>query len=85
MDQVKIDKSFIQKISMGARHEALIEAIVSMSRALDLSIVAEGVETQYELDFIKQQDIEAVQGYFFYKPMAADAFVDLLAKQAKLN
>ena len=85
VDQVKIDKSFIQKISMGARHEALIEAIVSMSRALDLSIVAEGVETQYELDFIKQQDIEAVQGYFFYKPMAADAFVDLLAKQAKLN
>lgn len=85
VDQVKIDKSFIQKISMGTRHEALIEAIVSMSRALDLSIVAEGVETQNELDFIKQQDIEAVQGYFFYKPMPKEAFFELLAKQAQLN
>ncbi|GGQ12326.1 sensor domain-containing phosphodiesterase [Shewanella litoralis] len=83
VDQVKIDKSFIQKISMGTRHEALIEAIVSMSRALDLSIVAEGVETQTELDFIKQQNIEAVQGYFFYKPMPEHAFFELLAKQAQ--
>jgi diguanylate cyclase (GGDEF)-like protein len=80
VDQIKIDKSFIQKISSGPRHKALIEAIVSMSRALDLAIVVEGVETQVELDYIKQQDIEAVQGYYFYKPMPQEAFFDLLAK-----
>jgi diguanylate cyclase (GGDEF)-like protein/PAS domain S-box-containing protein len=80
VDQIKIDKSFIQKISSGPRHKALIEAIVSMSRALDLTIVVEGVETQVELDYIKQQDIEAVQGYYFYKPMTQEAFFDLLAK-----
>jgi diguanylate cyclase (GGDEF)-like protein len=80
VDQIKIDKSFIHKISSGSRHKALIEAIVSMSRALDLAIVAEGVETQVELDYIKQQDIEAVQGYYFYKPMPQEAFFDLLAK-----
>ncbi|WP_418356988.1 EAL domain-containing protein [Shewanella basaltis] len=83
VDQVKIDKSFIQKISMGARHEALIEAIVSMSRALDLTIVAEGVETQAEFDFIKLQDIESVQGYYFHKPMPQQAFFELLAKQSQ--
>ncbi|PKG77767.1 bifunctional diguanylate cyclase/phosphodiesterase [Shewanella sp. Actino-trap-3] len=80
VDQIKIDKSFIHKISSGSRHKALIEAIVSMSRALDLAIVVEGVETQVELDYIKQQDIEAVQGYYFYKPMPQEAFFDLLAK-----
>ncbi|MBB1382926.1 bifunctional diguanylate cyclase/phosphodiesterase, partial [Shewanella sp. SR41-2] len=84
VDQVKIDKSFIQKISLGARHEALIEAIVSMSRALDLSIVAEGVETEVELNFIKKQNIEAVQGYYFYKPMPKNDFFDLLAKQSRI-
>jgi diguanylate cyclase (GGDEF)-like protein len=84
VDQVKIDKSFIQKISLGARHEALIEAIVSMSRALDLSIVAEGVETEVELDFIKKQSIEAVQGYYFYKPMPKADFFALLAKQSRI-
>jgi diguanylate cyclase (GGDEF)-like protein len=84
VDQVKIDKSFIQKISLGARHEALIEAIVSMSRALDLSIVAEGVETEVELDFIKKQNIEAVQGYYFYKPMPKHDFFELLAKQSRI-
>ncbi|AZG73549.1 GGDEF domain-containing protein [Shewanella livingstonensis] len=83
VDQIKIDKSFIQKITSGSRHKALIEAIVSMSRALDLSIVAEGVETQEELEFIKQQDIQAVQGYHFYRPMPQEAFFDLLAKQAQ--
>tara|TARA_R110002033_G_scaffold138085_1_gene177294 strand:- start:4 stop:966 length:963 start_codon:yes stop_codon:yes gene_type:complete len=83
VDQIKIDKSFIQRISSGSRHKSLIEAIVSMSRALDLSIVAEGVETEAELDFIKQQNIDAVQGYYFHKPMPQEAFFDLLAKQAE--
>ena len=60
VDQIKIDKSFIQRISSGSRHKSLIEAIVSMSRALDLSIVAEGVETEAELDFIKHQNIDNI-------------------------
>ncbi|MGX9460193.1 bifunctional diguanylate cyclase/phosphodiesterase [Shewanella sp. A14] len=83
VDQIKIDKSFIQKISSGSRHEVLIEAIVSMSRALDLIIVAEGIETEEELNFIKQQGIEAVQGYYFHKPMPQAAFIELLEKQSK--
>ena len=81
VDQIKIDKSFIKKIAQGERHKAIIEAIVSMSRALDLSVIAEGVETQAELDFIKEQQIDAVQGYYFYKPMPKNDFLTLLAEQ----
>ena len=71
----------LKPIYASAEHKAIIEAIVSMSRALDLSVIAEGVETQAELDFIKEQQIDAVQGYYFYKPMPKNDFLTLLAEQ----
>ncbi|MCW3173958.1 sensor domain-containing phosphodiesterase [Shewanella subflava] len=78
VDQIKIDKSFIHQLETDPRHKALVEAIVSMSRALDLTVIAEGVETQSQLDFVKQQQIQAVQGYFYYKPMSKSDFLKLL-------
>ncbi|WP_434929841.1 bifunctional diguanylate cyclase/phosphodiesterase [Shewanella sp. HL-SH5] len=78
VDQIKIDKSFIQKLETDSRHNALVEAIVSMSNALDLTVVAEGVETQSQLDFVNQLNIPAVQGYFFYKPMPKADFLNLM-------
>ncbi|MCL1065536.1 EAL domain-containing protein [Shewanella olleyana] len=81
VDQIKIDKAFIQKIEQGPRHKALVEAIASMSNALELSVTAEGVETQAQLDFVKNNHVDAIQGYFFYRPMPKQAFYDLLASQ----
>ncbi|MGZ9898193.1 sensor domain-containing phosphodiesterase [Shewanella gaetbuli] len=81
VDQIKIDKAFIQQIETDERHKALIEAIVSMSNSLDLSLVAEGVETQEQLDFIKQLKIPAVQGYYYYKPMPTDEFLAIISQQ----
>jgi diguanylate cyclase (GGDEF)-like protein/PAS domain S-box-containing protein len=78
VDQIKIDKSFIQQLETDSRHNALVEAIVSMSKALDLTVVAEGVETQSQLDFVNQLNIPAVQGYFFHKPMSKNAFLKLI-------
>ena len=78
VDQVKIDKSFIQHLETDPRHKALVEAIVSMSKALDLTVVAEGVETQSQLDFVNQLNIPAVQGYIFYKPMPKNDFFNLM-------
>ncbi|WP_285165069.1 sensor domain-containing phosphodiesterase [Shewanella goraebulensis] len=81
VDQIKIDKAFIQKIEQGPRHRALVEAIASMSNALELAVTAEGVETQTQLDFVKRNHVDAIQGYFFYKPMPQADFFDLLNKQ----
>ncbi|WP_153913252.1 EAL domain-containing protein [Shewanella sp. TC10] len=81
VDQIKIDKAFIQKIEQGPRHKALVEAIASMSNALELSVTAEGVETKAQLDFVKSNHVDAIQGYFFYKPMPKNAFYDLLESQ----
>ena len=80
VDQIKIDKSFIQKIEQGPRHKALVEAITTMSHALDLSVTAEGVETQAQLDFVKQNNVDAIQGYYFYKPLPKQALIELLAQ-----
>lgn len=79
VDQIKIDKSFIQQLETDVKHKALVEAIVSMSKALDLTVVAEGVETQSQLDFVNQLNIPAVQGYFFYKPMSKADFFNLMS------
>ncbi|WP_394495260.1 EAL domain-containing protein [Shewanella sp. ENK2] len=81
VDQIKIDKAFIQKIEQGARHKALVEAIASMSNALELTVTAEGVETQTQLDFVKTQKVDDIQGYFFYKPMPQKEFLALVEKQ----
>ncbi|MEZ9141266.1 MULTISPECIES: EAL domain-containing protein [unclassified Shewanella] len=80
VDQIKIDKAFIQKIEQGPRHRALVEAIASMSNALELAVTAEGVETQVQLDFVKNNKVDAIQGYFFYKPMPQRAFFDLISQ-----
>lgn len=85
IDQIKIDKSFIDRLDEGKRHEALVEAIVRLSHALDLTVTAEGVETESQLKFVMSNHIQEIQGYLFYKPMPKVAFFALLAKQAELH
>ena len=85
IDQIKIDKSFIDRLDEGKRHEALVEAIVRLSHALDLTVTAEGVETESQLKFVMSNHIQEIQGYLFYKPMPKAAFFALLAKQAELH
>ncbi|NKF50588.1 EAL domain-containing protein [Shewanella sp. WXL01] len=80
-DQIKIDKSFIQKLSDDDKHQALVTAIINLSLSLGLQVVVEGIETRTELDFINQFDVMAAQGYYFYKPMAFTEFTELLKKQ----
>ncbi|ABK48537.1 diguanylate cyclase/phosphodiesterase with PAS/PAC sensor(s) [Shewanella sp. ANA-3] len=82
IDQIKIDKSFIDRLDEGERHLALIEAIVRLSHALNLSVTAEGVETQAQLKVMMENHIQEIQGYIFYKPMPKAAFFELLAEQA---
>lgn len=85
IDQIKIDKSFIDRLDEGKRHEALVEAIVRLSHALDLTVTAEGVETESQLKFVMSNHIQEIQGYLFYKPMPKAAFFALLAKQVELH
>ena len=80
---IKIDQSFIRDISVDKNDEAIVRSIIALSRALDLDLVAEGVETQGQLQFLQREGCHVVQGYLLGKPMSGDALLDLL-RQTKI-
>jgi len=78
IDALKIDQSFIRQISTAPDETTIVTAIISMGRSLKLRVVAEGVETQRELEFIQAHECDEAQGYFFARPMPAEQFAKLL-------
>ena len=76
IDGLKIDRSFIRDIPGDADDEAITRAIVALSQALRLKVVAEGVETRAQLDFLNFEGCDEVQGYLFSKPLTYEQFVE---------
>ncbi|HET8552510.1 MAG TPA: EAL domain-containing protein [Gammaproteobacteria bacterium] len=72
--KLKIDQSFVRDITTSADHVAIIEAIIGLAKNFRLRVVAEGVETREQLEFLREQGCEDVQGYYFSKPVVADEF-----------
>jgi len=74
IDKLKIDKSFVDNIPGDKDSEAIIESIIVMSNKMGLSIIAEGVETLEQVQFLQQYDCEELQGYYSYKPLSVKEF-----------
>jgi diguanylate cyclase len=74
---LKIDQSFVRQIALNP-NEPLVSAMISMGRALNLTVVAEGVETQAELRFLRNHQCEEAQGYYFSRPIPHDQLATLL-------
>ncbi len=79
IDMLKIDRSFVRGMRQGARGKKLVMIIISIARAFGLSVVAEGVEEQSELDALWELGCDQSQGYLHSKPVSRDAFAQLLA------
>jgi EAL domain-containing protein (putative c-di-GMP-specific phosphodiesterase class I) len=80
VDTLKIDRSFIHNIPQNAEDNAIAEATIAMGKALNLSVVAEGVETVEQMNFLKEHSCDEMQGFYFSKPIMPEQFADLLRK-----
>jgi diguanylate cyclase (GGDEF)-like protein/PAS domain S-box-containing protein len=78
IDVLKIDQSFVRNADTTASNGIIVGAVIAMGKNLSHRVIAEGVENQGQLDFLKKHRCEEGQGYFFSRPVDADAFAQLL-------
>lgn len=78
VSKLKIDKSFVRDLTTDSDDGAIVLAIIAMAQKLKLKVLAEGVETQQQLEFLTANDCNDVQGYFFSRPVADNVFEKLL-------
>ncbi|MCW0000318.1 EAL domain-containing protein [Pararhizobium sp. YC-54] len=78
--RLKIDRSFVQDIPGDADDRAITGAIISLAQKLQMQVIAEGVETQEQVDFLAASGCDDIQGYFFSRPVGPAAFVSLLSR-----
>ena len=74
VDSVKIDQGFVHEIESSAADRAIISAVIRMAHGLGLRVTAEGVETEAQIEFLREQGCEEAQGFLFGRPMAAAEF-----------
>jgi diguanylate cyclase (GGDEF)-like protein/PAS domain S-box-containing protein len=72
VSKLKIDRSFIHDLHRNGNEEAITAAIIQMAKCLNLSVTAEGVENERQLQFLREQNCDDVQGFLFSKPLRAD-------------
>jgi len=74
-DKIKIDGSFIKSVNNNGQAATIVRAVVGLGRGLGLPVLAEGVETEAELQFLNDEKCDEVQGYLLGKPASIDHFV----------
>jgi EAL domain-containing protein (putative c-di-GMP-specific phosphodiesterase class I) len=84
VDYVKIDQTFIRDLALGGEDAAITRAIIVMAHSMELKVVAEGVETQAQMDFLKAHHCDEIQGYLISRPVPAEQLASLLRDQARL-
>ena len=78
LNQIKIDQSFVRDIDIDTNDAAIVQTIIAMAETLGLNIIAEGVETEAQHEFLDLRGCHAYQGYLFGKPMPIEQFEALL-------
>jgi len=85
LDKIKIDRSFVTDIASRSDQVAIIQAVLSIARALGMTVTAEGVETAIQRDFLKALGCDNAQGYLFGKPVAFEDLAEIIARQPARN
>ncbi len=82
IDVLKIDRTFVDGLPSGEQDAQIARAIIAMAHSLNLAVIAEGVETQEQLDFLREHGCDEVQGYLFGRPMPASGFEAQFGREA---
>ncbi|WP_235075858.1 putative bifunctional diguanylate cyclase/phosphodiesterase [Asticcacaulis sp. AC460] len=85
VDKIKIDRSFVSNLGVDPEAEAVIRAIVKLSKALNLNIVAEGVETRAQKNILRQTGCQIIQGYLFSRPVAREEIDEMMRNDRRLT
>jgi len=83
LDTLKIDKSFVMDMQNNRDDAAICAAIIAMAHNLDLKVIAEGVETKEQLEFLEQQNCDQIQGFLISKPLSADDLEERFLKNIR--
>lgn len=81
VDCLKMDIQFVRDINKSEKERAIAKVIISLAKNLEMKLVAEGVENQIQLDFLRQKMCDEVQGFYYYKPMPAAQIEEILRAQ----
>ena len=85
IDTLKIDRAFVSDVCKDPHDTAIVRAIINLGHALDLTVIAEGVETKEQLQYLSALGCDAVQGFLFSKALSATAFEELLVEQRRVT
>lgn len=85
IDRLKIDRSFVKDIGIDRSDESIIKATLAMCQALGLEVVAEGVESSEQLNFLKENNCHIIQGYYFSKPLLPEVFMQYICNAQQLT
>jgi EAL domain-containing protein (putative c-di-GMP-specific phosphodiesterase class I) len=82
--KLKIDRSFIRDVAVNADDAAITTAIISMAKSLNLKVIAEGVEDEAQMSFLRARQCDEIQGYYFSKPVPADECAEKMRSTLRL-
>ena len=82
---LKIDKSFISDLTVDADDAAIVDAVCALASSMRFKVTAEGVETPEQLSILREMRVDAVQGYFFSRPLPVAEIISFLQKHSSLD
>ena len=81
IDRIKMDMQFVHSISVSDKDDAIAKIIIQLAKNLNLNVIAEGIETENQMNFLSMNACDEVQGYYYYRPMKAEDAEKLLLEQ----
>jgi EAL domain-containing protein (putative c-di-GMP-specific phosphodiesterase class I) len=85
IDRLKLDMQFVRGIGRSEKENAIIRGIISLAHTLGLKVIADGVETEIQLDFLTESSIDEIQGFYYYKPLPPEELESILTLETQHN